>query len=220
MFRDRNFSLGILASIMGYGLMAGNGVLMPFYIEYILRIPVQQAGFILMTFALVFSMLSPFAGRMSDRMSKTRLTSSGMFLATLSCLFFFIFLPSTNLIFVFIFLVLMGISYSMFITPNNNLVMSLAKGERQSVTSSVFRLSTNLGQLLGVLMMESMFTLCLPSSEQPTAMQLKQATRGILLEGFRYSYLGGAILVFFAMITSRFIRDKKSGGKSETVEML
>lgn len=220
MFRDRNFSLGIVASIMGYGLMAGNGVLMPFYVEYILHIPVQTAGFILMIFALVFSMLSPFAGRKSDRMSKTRLTSTGMFLATLTSLFFVVFLSRTNLVFVIVYLAMMGISYSMFITPNNNLIMSLAKGERQSVTSSVFRLSTNLGQLIGVLVMESMFTLCLPKSSQPTAQQLKQATHETLLTGFQYSYIGGAILVFLAMVTSRFIKEKGIAGKSEATEIL
>jgi EmrB/QacA subfamily drug resistance transporter len=208
-FHNRKFSLGIIASVFAYGLMAGNSVLMPFYIEYLLHIRVEHAGFVIMTFSVVFTLLSPISGRLSDRVTKSRMTSTGMIFASLACLFFVFFLPRMQLAFVFIFLVMLGISYALFITPNNNLVMSLAKGGRHSVISGVFRLSTNIGQLLGILVMEAMFILCLPPSTEATAKQLHEASKQTLLTGFQYSYLGAFILVFLSMTISLLIREKK-----------
>ncbi len=216
-FRSRNFFFAILASFLGYGLMSGNSVLMPFYLEYMMHIRVEYAGFLLMIFPLVFSLLSPVTGRLSDKVSKPMLTSSGMIMACISCIFFLWFLPEAHIWIVVLFLVLMGFSYSMFITPNNNLVMSLAPEGKQSVTSSVFRLSTNMGQLFGVLIMEAMFTLCLPSSSQPTSAQLKQASQETLLTGFQYSYFGGGILVLLAFLTTRLTKASPVSTRTEMV---
>jgi EmrB/QacA subfamily drug resistance transporter len=207
-FRNRNFSLAILASFLAYGFMTGSNVLMPFYLVYMLHVKVEYSGFILVIFTLVFSLLSPLSGRLSDRIPKTRLTSLGMFSLLLSSLFFIYFLPRTNLIFAIAFLVLMGMSFALFIPPNNNLVMSLAAGGKQSISSSVFKLFTTLASLFGVLIMEAMFTFCLPSSSESTLRQLHKATRETLLTGFQYSYLGGCILVFTALVVSLLIRAK------------
>jgi len=211
-FKNKNFSLGILASFLGFGLMTGSSVLMPFYLTYILHISVAQSGFILMTFALIFSILSPVTGRLSDHISKTRLTSAGMVLAIISCLFFLFFLPRMHLVVVVSFLAMMGLSYAFFITPNNNLVMSLAPSGKQSISSSIFKLSTNLGQLCGVLVMETMFTLCLPGQVHSTASQLQKATNETLLSGFQYSYMGGCALVSLALLVSLFIKDTSAPG--------
>jgi EmrB/QacA subfamily drug resistance transporter len=214
-FRDRNFSLALLASLTGMGLLAGNGVLMPFYLTYILNIKVNLAGFVMMIMPVIFSVGSMVIGPLSDRMSRTRFTVAGMIMGMIACTSFALLAPLAGLAYVILYAVLQGVTYSLFITPNNNLVMSLAPEGRQSVTSSLFRLSTNLGQILGILLMEAMFTFAIPSEFLKAGHQMKTLPLSTLTEGFRFSYIGGALLCLGAFLFSVFVRDSgtRTAGK-------
>ena len=211
-FKNRNFSLAILASLAGFGLLSGSGVLMPFYLTYILKINLEHSGFILMTYPVIFSSLSVLTGPLSDHVSKPLLTSAGLAGGVLACLFFMFLLPGEHLGIVLLYLVFMGISYSFFITPNNNLVMSLAPADRQSVSSSVFKLATNMGQMFGILIMELMFTLALPAEAHSNPAIMKTLSQATLLSGFQFAYLGGAILCVLAFLFSVLVKDTSPKG--------
>jgi len=207
-FRSRSFSFAILASIFGFGLMAGSNVLLPFYIIYGLKIDVTHAGFILMTFAVVFSMTSPVTGRLSDRVSKVRLTILGMLLAAGSCIAFALLLPQLHLGILFGFMVLLGFSYALFITPNNNLVMSIAPKSKQAISSSVFKLGTNMGQMFGLILMEMIFSLSFTHPSGSSGFTLQSVPVEELVAGFSWAYVGGAVLCLLAIFFSLFIREK------------
>ncbi len=209
-FSSRSFSFAILASIAGFGLMAGSNVLLPFYIIYGLHIDVTHAGFIMMTFAVVFSMFSPVTGRLSDRVSKVGLINSGMFLAAGSCLAFALLLPQLHLGILFGFMVLLGLSYALFITPNNNMVMSLAPVGKQAISSSVFKLGTNLGQMFGLILMEMIFTMSISQTAGSKEVALTTIPITGLTIGFSWAYVGGAVLCLVAVVFSFFIRKKET----------
>lgn len=209
-FENRSFSFALLASVAGFGLMSGSNVLLPFYLIYGLKIDVSHAGFILMTFAVVFSMASPVTGRLSDKVSKVGLTVSGMLLATLICIAFALFLPLLHLGLLFAFMVLFGISYALFITPNNNLVMSLAPEDKQSISSSVFKLGTNMGQMFGLILMQMIFTMKLPRPKGETGFALKSVPVSEMMAGFSWAYIGGAALCVLAILFSLFIREREA----------
>lgn len=208
-FRDRNFSFAILASLAGFGLMAGSNVLLPFYLINGLKIDVSHAGFIMMTFPVVFSMISPVTGRLSDRVLKVHLTVIGMALAALTCIAFSFLLPLLHLGILFAYMVLLGISYALFITPNNNLVMSLAKEDKQSISSSVFKLATNMGQMLGLIIMQLIFTMNLPQTHGKGGFALKSASVSEMISGFSWAFIAGAAMCLTAVFFSLFIREDK-----------
>ncbi|MBL7137282.1 MAG: MFS transporter [Bacteroidales bacterium] len=207
-FSGRSFSFAILASIAGFGLMAGSNVLMPFYIINGLHIDVTHAGFIMMTFAVVFSMFSMVTGRLSDRVSKVGLTNFGMLLGAGSCIAFALLLPQLHLGILFGFMVLLGLSYALFITPNNNLVMSMAPVGKQAISSSIFKLGTNLGQMFGLILMEMIFTMSIAKPAGGQGFALKSIPVTELTNGFSWAYVGGALLCLLALLFSLFIRKK------------
>jgi EmrB/QacA subfamily drug resistance transporter len=208
-FSGRSFSFAILASVAGFGLMTGSNVLLPFYLSNGLHIDVEHAGFILMTFPVLFSLLSPVTGRLSDRVSKVRLTFIGMLLAFLNCLLFAWLLTWLHLGVLFIYLVFLGIAYALFITPNNNLVMSLTPESKQAVSTSLFKLSTNLGQMFGLIVMEMIFSNYIHHSSGNSVVSLKTIPQDTLVQGFSYAYLGGAALCLLAMVFTLFIKERK-----------
>jgi predicted MFS family arabinose efflux permease len=211
LFRRRDFSIGILISLAGFGLMSGSGVLMPFLLTYLLHINVEHAGFILMTFAVIFSALSPVAGNLSDHVSKTRLMQAGMLLATSATLFFMFMMGNMHLWVVFLFLVMLGVAYAFFITPNNNFIMSVANPGKQSISSSVFKLSTNLGQMMGIIIMESLFVVAMPQGFSADGSHASMMTPENMISGFRWAYAGGAALCLLALIMSATLQDRRIG---------
>jgi len=217
-FSHRDYSTGIIISLAGYGLLAGSGVLMPFLLTYVLHINVEHAGFILMTFAVIFSAMSPVAGNLSDHVSKTRLMQAGMLLAFVASLCFMLLMSHMHLWIVFLFLVMQGIAYAFFITPNNNFIMSVADPEKQSISSSVFKLATNLGQMSGIILMELLFAFAMPKGFSPDGAHAALVTPLNIIAGFSWAYAGGAGLCLVALILSATMQDHKIGVASTDAE--
>lgn len=220
--KQHTFSVGLIISLAGFGLMAGSGVIMPFMLAGLLQVDVEHAGFILMTFPVVFSVMSPLAGNLSDHLSRTRLMSAGMLVSLVSTIAFILLMPHMHLWIIFVFLVLQGIAYAFFITPNNNFIMSVATPGKESVCSSVFKLSTNLGQMFGILVMEMLFSFSMPAgfSEDPT--HPSTVANETLVYGFQLAYVGGAVLCLLALLLVVNLKDLKIGqnGSEEPALMI
>lgn len=209
-FRNRAYSRGMFSGLFGFGLMAGSGVMMPFLLAYLLHIKVEESGFILMTFAVIYSVTSPVAGNLSDHFPKTRLMTGGMMLAFAASLFFTLSMGHMHLWIVFVYLVLLGVAYAFFITPNNNFMMSVAEPDKQSLCSSVFKLSTNLGQMTGVVLMEIFFVMAMPAGFAADKAHAAALTTTELASGFQFAYAGGAAMCLVALLLTFTLKDGDS----------
>jgi MFS family permease len=91
------------------------------------------------------AILSPYAGRLSDRVSPFKLASIGMALCTVG-LFSFIFI-SENYPFVLIIanLIVVGIGFAFFSSPNTNAVMACVEKEDYGVASSILSTMRSIG---------------------------------------------------------------------------
>ena len=135
-----------------------------------------------------------------------------MICAIAANLVFILFMPMEQLWIVFLYLCLLGFSYAFFITPNNNLVMSLVDPSRQAISSSVFKLATCLGQIVGILLMEIMFTIPFQALIHNNTAQLKNLPPEVLISGFRWSYAGGLLLCAIALVLTILVKEGKPTG--------
>jgi len=215
LFQRRDFSIGLIISMAAYGMLSGNGIMMPYLLTYGLHINIQHAGFILMTFAVIYSTLSPVTGNLSDHISKTRLMRSGMATGLLVTLAFVLLLGNMHLYIVFLYLIGLGFAYALFITSNNNFIMSVADPDKQSIASSVFKLSTNLGQMAGIIVMEFLFMAAMPAGFKADGAHAAMLTPDIMTDGFRMAYAGGAALFLIALILTFVVKDRSIGSRSD-----
>lgn len=125
LFRDnRAFAFANLAAFINYSAAFATGFVLSLYLQYIKGFSPHQAGLILIAQPLVMAVLSPFAGRLSERLEPRIVASAGMSLLTVG-LFLFVFLRSdTSVAFIVSTLVLHGIGFALFSSPNTNAVMS------------------------------------------------------------------------------------------------
>jgi EmrB/QacA subfamily drug resistance transporter len=164
LFKDRRFLAANLANVFTSMLVAGMLFLLPFYFIFVKGLSPSATGAVLLLFSGVYVLISPLAGRLSDRIGVRLLTTGGMGLAFLA-LFVFLLLPGGSaLALIIALLTLLGVAYGMYLSPNNRQILSLAPADRQGSASGIVRLFFYLGQLLGVAMVESVLRAGLPAA--------------------------------------------------------
>jgi EmrB/QacA subfamily drug resistance transporter len=199
----RPLAYALLTSLAGFVLVGGNGFLLPFYLQLARHLSVQQTGLMLLIYSLVQILLTSYAGRLSDRVSPRVLCSAALVSASLCALFFSSTLSLPSLVPSFILLVWLPLSYSFFIAPNANHVMSLASSGRHGTASGLLSTSTNLGMMFGVVVFDTAFSQGLPGALAKSAGLFRAGLSPVvLLRGFSHAYMAGGAICLIALIFS------------------
>ncbi|HOQ33210.1 MAG TPA: MFS transporter [Candidatus Hydrogenedens sp.] len=149
------FTFSNLSALINYSATFGIAFILSLYLQYIKGITPQNAGMILLFQPLTMTLLSPFAGRISDKIEPRIVASSGMALTTLA-LFLFIFLNKiTSFSYIIANLILLGIGFALFSSPNTNAVMSSVEKRFYGVASGTLGTMRLIGQMMsmGVIML-------------------------------------------------------------------
>jgi len=202
-FRNLEFSFANLSTLLSYMLLAGCNFLLPFYLILVKGLKPHETGIIMLIYSLVYAFISPFMGRMADKIHPRSLCVTGMISAMGACLFFAFTLKYESLILVIIYLVWRAISYGMFISPNNKLVMSLVPSDKQGAGSSILKVATNLSLLLGICLFETVFSLPVPEG-MFSLDKLMEHSKNIIFAGFHDAYLFGAVICLLAAMFSLY----------------
>ncbi|MDQ7827133.1 MAG: MFS transporter [Candidatus Eremiobacteraeota bacterium] len=206
-FRDRGFVLAVAASSIGYLYVSGISFLMPFYLQLVLGLTPQGAGMVIMVFSVVFVLVGPSAGKLSDRVSPSLLCALSMASSTVATLFFLLVLPAKSLTLVIIFMIWIAVSFALFFTPNNKLVMSGGTEGLKGSVAAFFNMSINLSITLGVCIFEVAYSSVLPAKGPGGDMPSGSS----LLAGFSRAYLIGVIFCAVSGLLSLLCASGKAG---------
>ena len=139
------YSFSNLAALMNYGATFALGYLLSIYLQLVMGFGSQISGLILISQPLMMAILSPYAGRLSDRVSPFKLASFGMGLCALG-LFSFIFISENYpLPLVIVNLMVVGVGFAFFSSPNTNAVMACVEKKDYGVASSILATMRSVG---------------------------------------------------------------------------
>lgn len=212
-FKNIPFVCAIIASTTALMVLSGNNFILPFYLEMGKGLKPQQVGFLLMIYALMGMIVGPRAGRASDTIKPVLLCAIAMFSATLACMYFAVTLHFYSLIPVIIFLFWYGISNALFLSPNNNLVMSQASENKHGTASGVFNLFGRLSLVLGVCVFETIFSEVIPLGDG--SLHSSKIPANVLNHGFQIVYVCASLLCFVSLVVSMLSARKRT---EKTVE--
>jgi len=153
--RSRVFAYSNLAALINYSATYAVSFLLSLYFQYIKGFSPEYAGLILVTAPVTQAIVSPFAGRFSDRTDPGIIASAGMGLTTVG-LFVLIFLNEATPVWYFITaLFILGFGFGLFSSPNTNAIMSSVEKRYYGVASGLVGTMRLLGQMLsmGIAMM-------------------------------------------------------------------
>jgi EmrB/QacA subfamily drug resistance transporter len=133
--RNRAFAFSNLAALINYSATYAIAFFLSLYLQYIKKLDPQSAGAILIFQPIVMAIASPFAGKLSDKIEPRLVASIGMAVTTIG-LFLLAFLnQATSNSFIIPVLMLIGLGFALFSSPNTNAVMSSIEKRYYGVAS-------------------------------------------------------------------------------------
>ena len=152
---SRLFAWSNIAALINYSATYAVAFLLSLDLQFTKGFSPEYAGLILVAAPFSQALVSPFAGRLSDRIDPGVIASIGMAFTALG-LFLLVFLgESTSLYFIIIALIILGIGFGLFSSPNTNAIMSAVDKRYYGVSSGIIGTMRLLGQMLsmGIAMM-------------------------------------------------------------------
>ncbi|MDH6356407.1 MFS transporter [Parabacteroides sp. PF5-9] len=150
-FTNRLFTLSSVAALINYMSTFPISYFFSLYLQEIKGMDVRHAGLILIIQPAIQALISPVAGRLSDKIPSHYLASAGMALLTavLFCIGLFI-TPQSPLLFIIALFVLLGIGFAIFSSPNQNAIMSSVEPRYYSTASATTGTMRLTGQTLSM----------------------------------------------------------------------
>jgi EmrB/QacA subfamily drug resistance transporter len=149
------FTFSNVAALINYAATFAVTFLLSLYLQHVRGFSPARAGTLLAIQPLVQAVLSPLAGRLSDRVEPRTVASVGMGL-TLVGLFLLVFVDRlTPILYIAGCLVFLGFGFALFVSPNTNAIMSSVDRRIYGVASAVVGTMRQLGMMfsMGIVMM-------------------------------------------------------------------
>ena len=195
------FVFSNLAALINYSATYAVTFLLSLFLQYVKGFNPQNAGLILASMPVVQVILSPVAGRLSDKIEPRILASIGMTLTT-SGLALFIFLnENTSMEFIIASLILLGVGFALFSSPNTNAVMSSINKKTLGVASAMLATMRHFGMTLSMGISMLMFATILGRVE------ISPNYYTVFLESLRIAFVIFTALCFSGIFAS-FARGK------------
>lgn len=162
--RNSVFAFSNLAALVNYSATFAITFLLSLYFQYARGLDPRTAGAVLVTQPAVMALLSPAAGRLSDRLEPRLVASLGMALTTLGLAFFIFLGPATPNLYILAGLAVVGAGFGLFSSPNTNAVMGSVERKHYGVASAVLATMRLTGQMMSMGLAMMVFALYLGRS--------------------------------------------------------
>jgi EmrB/QacA subfamily drug resistance transporter len=147
---NRVFACSNLAALVNYSATFAVSFLLSLYLQYTKGLGPQKAGMILISQPLVQALVSPFAGRLSDRIEPRIVASIGMALTSIGLFLLTSLNENTTMAFIIACLILLGFGFALFSSPNVNAVMSSIEKRSYGVASGTLGTMRVVGMMLSM----------------------------------------------------------------------
>ena len=153
--QNRIFAFSGIAALINYSATSAIGFFISLYLQYLKGLDARTAGLIMISQPIAMTLLSPIAGKLSDKRNPEVIASAGMGI-TASGLVLLCFISETTPDYLIVLLLLlMGIGFGLFSSPNSNAIMSSVEKRHLGVASGVVGTMRMVGQMMsmGIAMM-------------------------------------------------------------------
>jgi MFS family permease len=121
---NKVFGLSCLSALINYACTSAIAFMMSLYLQYVRGFDAQHAGLILIVQACVQCLVSPYSGKLSDKVNPYALATSGMAITGVGLIGLIFVSPQTPIAFIILILAVMGLGFGLFSSPNSNIIMS------------------------------------------------------------------------------------------------
>jgi predicted MFS family arabinose efflux permease len=200
--RNKNFTLSNVAAMFNYAATFAVSYLMSIYLQEIKGMSAGQAGLLMLTQPLIQTFVSPVSGRMADRKSPFILASIGMAICTAALVCFSFFGIDTRLPFIIGTLLIIGLGFGVFSSPNQTAIMSGVDAKDYGMASSLIATSRNIGQMLCMALITALMSVRLGG------LSFSEAPKPAIMASFRSGFVIFSVVCAIGVFIS-FSRTKR-----------
>lgn len=157
LFAIRPFTFGNLAVMTSYMAMYTNSILLPFFLQEILKYNPLVTGLLILPYSVTLSVIAPISGRLSGKYGSRYLTLAGPVVFITALILFTIYDKNVQMWQIVAASGIMGIGNGLFQSPSNNAIMTSVQKEEFGIASGILALSRNMGNILGVAVTITLF---------------------------------------------------------------
>ncbi len=151
LFRDnRSFAFSSLAALINYSATFSFVFLLSLYLQYVHELTPRSAGVVLVAQPITMALLSPVAGRLSDRHGSRTIATVGMGLTGAGLILLTFVGIGTGLAFIIACAILLGTGFALFSSPNMSAIIGAVERRQYGLASGTVSTMRLLGQMLSM----------------------------------------------------------------------
>jgi multidrug resistance protein len=147
---NRIFAFSNLAALINYAATFAIGFIISLYLQFVKGLSPREAGILLITQPVVMAVFASFAGRWSDTYNSRMLASIGMGILAAGLLMLSFLTASTGTIYLLVCMVVLGMGFGIFSSPNTNAVMSSVEKSSLGIASATIATMRMTGQMMSL----------------------------------------------------------------------
>lgn len=149
------FALSNAATLINYAATFATGFLLSLYLQFIKGFSPAEAGLILVIQPILMAIISPYAGRLADRIDPRRLATIGMGLSMGGLAMLIVISENTSMLYLIAALIVLGTGFGFFSSPNSSAVMGAVLRRQYGIASATLSTMRLVGQMfsLGIVML-------------------------------------------------------------------
>lgn len=205
---NRIFAFSGLAALINYSATSATGFFMSLYLQYLKGFDARTAGLIMILQPVAMALLSPLAGKLSDKKDPGVIASIGMGLTASGLILLCFIGPETPVYEIVLLLILMGTGFGLFSTPNSNAIMSSVEKRHLGIASGVVGTMRMIGQMMS--MGIAMMLIALYIGKQTINKDTLQGLMASMKTGFVIFSILSVLGIFASLARNNRIESNKS----------
>jgi MFS family permease len=147
---NRLFAFSNLAALINYATTFAITFLLSLYLQYVLNLSPRDAGMILITQPAMMALVASVSGKLSDTYDPRILSSAGMGITVGGLVLLTFLSDQTGLAYLVLSLVIVGIGFGMFSSPNTNSIMGSVDKKYLGIASATVGTMRLTGQMMSM----------------------------------------------------------------------
>ena len=198
LFKTKRFTFGNITAFINYAAFVSVGFILTLYLQYLKGYSPITAGLIVSVQSFMMILVSPFAGRLSDKIDPGNVSTVGMVLTTVGVALMTLINFENALYLGGCSLIIFGAGIGLFYSSNTKMVMSAVDKKYFGVASATLSNMRSMGQIFGMGIVMIIISSILGNA------QIMPSNYPELIISLRYSMVAIAILSAIGIFTSIF----------------
>lgn len=150
LFKSRSFIFGNITAFINYGAFVSVSFILTLYLQYLKGYDPLKAGLIVSVQSIAMVLVSPYAGRLSDKIAPENVSTAGMILTTVGVALMTLINFENAPYLGGISLIIFGAGIGLFYASNTKVVLSAVDKKYFGVAGATLSNSRSIGQIFGM----------------------------------------------------------------------